>query len=396
MISAQRAVTLHNWMRWPYNRTGFQRVRELIPTAGIDTGGAAPWPLQGLTGTGPGPALASRPLAAGGTLRDLLGDTHTDAFLVLHRGRAVHEEYRHGMGPRIPHLCMSVSKSITATAVGGVIGAGLLSPSDLVTDVVPAFRGTGMDGATVRHVLDMRTGTGEQITTLDLQRAYYATVLWAPAAPDRGDPGENSRSHFWRMRRVRPHGGEFEYRSTLTCVLALLAERATGLRLPDLVSRYLWQPLGAERDAEITVDRDGHALADIGVSCTTRDLARIGEMLRCGGARSDGARVVPAAWVTDTVTPDPDQVAAFTTHGAFYLPAPTAYYRNQWWVMRARAAEHGAIYLGLGIHGQMLLVHEDAEVVVSTFSSWPEPWLDQVAQRKIRGCVDLAESLAAG
>lgn len=69
---------------------------------------------------------------------------------------------------------------------------------------------------------------------------------------------------------MRPHGGDFEYRSTLTCVLALLAERATGLRVPELISRHLWRRLGAEHDAEITVDRNGHALADIGVCCTAR------------------------------------------------------------------------------------------------------------------------------
>ena len=55
-------------------------------------------------------------------------------------------------------------------------------------------------------------------------------------------------------------------------------ERAAGARLPELMSRELWQPMGAEFDAEITVDARGNAMADGGMSCTLRDLARFGQL----------------------------------------------------------------------------------------------------------------------
>lgn len=399
-------VTLENWMRPPHNRVAYQRVRDIIPTAQVDRGRGEAWWLPGTQGAdSPGPALAASQVRRGGAcapdegdaLHGFLLDSHTDAFLVLHRGRLVHEEYRHGMGPATPHLAMSVSKSITATAVGGVIGAGQLSPDDLVTEVVPEFRGTGMEGATVRHVLDMRTGTREEITTLKQQRDYYATARWAPPTPRSQGPhaDRDTRTHFWRMEQVRPHGGDFEYRSTLTCVLAMLAERATGLTLPTLMSRYLWHPLGAEHDTELTVDGSGHALADIGVSCTARDLARLGEVLRLEGLRPDGVRVVPAAWVRDTLSPDPGQAEAFPRHGSPYLQTRTAYYRNQWWVAAPRRKGRDGVYLALGIHGQVLFIHEAAEVVIAKFSSWPDPWADHLARRTLNACMGLAEALAA-
>ncbi|MFC5823591.1 serine hydrolase domain-containing protein [Nonomuraea insulae] len=383
-------VTLENWMRPPHNVVAYQHIRELIPTAAIPRGEGPVLDLAHDPAAVPPPAERAAELAAG-----LAGRTHTDALVVLHRGRVVHEQYDHGMRQDTRHLCMSVSKSITATAVGSVIASGAMSPGDDVCAIMPEFRGTGLEGAAVRHLLDMRTGTREDITTLELQRAYYSTCLWAPPArfPEAPGEDEDSRGHLWRLTQVRPHGGHFEYRSTLTCVLAMLAERATGLRLPELISRHLWQGLGAEHDAEITVDRNGNALADIGICCTARDLARLGEVLRRDGLRPGGARVVPEGWVADTLTPDGDQAGAFAPHGTPYLTVPGAYYRNQWWVAAPRVAGRDGVYLALGIHGQLLFVHEAAEVVIAKFSSWPEPWIDELARASVAGCLAIAEAL---
>ena len=378
-------VTLTNWMTAPYNRLAFQHVGELIPSAAV-AAGATPWrwPEPSAVSLGPDPELA-----------DLLDATDTDAFLVLRSGMVEHEEYRRGMNPDSRHLCMSVSKSVAGTLAGVLVAGGDLDPAAQVTDLVPEFASTGMAGATVRHLLDMRTGTQEQITTLAEQRAYYATAQWAPAAeaPVR-DP--DTRSHFWRFQRDRAHGGDFGYRSTLTCVLALLMERATGRSYPDLLSERLWQPMGAERDAEVTVDAAGNALADIGLSCTARDLARFGEMLRRGG-RGGGERcVVPPAWIADILSPDHDQQEAFREQGTTYLPHPDAYYRDQWWVASPRTADRGGAWFALGIHGQLLYIDEDAELVVVKFSSWPEPWVPESASATYRLCARLAGSNFAG
>ncbi|MFC5823589.1 serine hydrolase domain-containing protein [Nonomuraea insulae] len=402
--AADRA-TLANWLRAPYNRWSFQHVREIVPTAVIRKGSG---PVLELPETSlrlgerevsftshpdDGGASGSEPLAR------LLGRTYTDGFLVLRRGRRVFEHYDNGMTPASTHLCMSISKSITATAVGRAIAEGALSPADLVADHVPELRGTGFEGATVRHLLDMRTGTGPM--TPEQSRTDMEATLWAPMSR----PGVRAdlTSYFAGLGNIRPHGGPFQYRSVLTCVLAQVAEHATGTRLPELISREVWQRIGAGSDADICVDGHRNGLADVGVSCTLRDLARLGEAMRRGGGvhsavnsavngASDGAGAIPRAWVTDTLVPDADQRAVFAQHGARYLPVPGGYYRNQWWV--AESGPQGAIYMALGIHGQLLLVHEPAEVVVAKFSTWPQGWSTLLAQDTVSACVSLAESLA--
>ncbi|MGW4801121.1 hypothetical protein ACWEPC_52745, partial [Nonomuraea sp. NPDC004297] len=182
-------------------------------------------------------------------------------------------------------------------------------------------------------------------------------------------------------------------RSMLTCVLGRVAEHATGTRLPELIAREVWGPIGAGHDAEICVDGHRNALADVGVCCTLRDLARFGEAMRRNG-EVDGIQAIPREWVADTLLPDPGQRAAFARHGARYLPEEGAFYRNQWWV--AESEPSGAVYLALGIHGQLLLVHEPAEVVIAKFSSWPQGWSTLLAQDTVSACVRLAESLAPG
>ncbi|MEW1841372.1 serine hydrolase [Nonomuraea angiospora] len=387
--------TLANWLRAPYNRWSFQHVREITPTAAIGRGTGpvmelpeAPLPLgeREVTYTShpdDGGATGSEPLAR------LLERTYTDGFLVLHRGRRVFEHYDNGMTPATVHLCMSISKSITATAVGSAVAGGTLSPADLVGDLVPELAGTSFADATVRHLLDMRTGTAPM--TAEQARTDMEATLWAPMSR----PGVNTdlTSYFAEWENARPHGGDFQYRSALTCVLARVAEHVTGTRLPELVSREVWRRIGAEREAEICVDGHRNALADVGVSCTLRDLARFGEVMRRNGS-VNGVEVVPRAWVADTLVPDADQRPAFARYGARYLPGPGAYYRNQWWV--AESGPQGAIYMALGIHGQLLLVHEPAEVVVAKFSTWPQGWSTLLAEDTISACVSLAASLADG
>jgi CubicO group peptidase (beta-lactamase class C family) len=382
-----RLVTLANWLEPPFNRWSFQRVRELVPSAAISRGDGPVWELPD------DPVALDRvPVRAGDRRRSfggLLEDTFTDGVIVLHRGRALFEGYWNGMTRRTPHLVMSVTKSITATAVGVLVARGSLSPEQLVTDVLPELAETSFEGCTIRHLLDMRAGTAEDPLGANGARAYLQVCLWQPRT-DAGLPA-GMRDFYRCLSNDGPHGGDFRYRSILTNVLAWAAERASGVRFPELLSRELWARLGAEQDAEITVDGHGSALADIGLSCTLRDLARFGELMRLEGRR-DGVEVVPQAWIDDTLTPEADSEAAFRTTGLEYLPLPGSYYRNQWWVARAR--DRGPVYLALGIHGQMVLIHGPAEVVVAKVSTWPESWSSTYAGPSIEGCIDLAERIA--
>ena len=114
-------------------------------------------------------------------------------------------------------------------------------------------------------------------------------------------------------------------------MLGWACERASGTRMADLISALIWQPIGAERDAEITCDPLGSAIHDGGISATARDLARFGQMLVDDGM-TQGHPVVPEAWLAGTRAPEPDVREAFAvTDHEFALPG--GWYRNQFWVL---------------------------------------------------------------
>jgi CubicO group peptidase (beta-lactamase class C family) len=383
----ERLVSLENWQDPPFNRWGFQHIRDLIPTARIRRGDGPPWVLPRAERD-----LSRLRLPFGDDrqvdLETFLTETYTDGFLVLHRGQVVAERYLNGMTADTTHLLMSVSKSVTSAVCGSLVEAGLLSPSDLVTKHIPELDGTSWSGCTVRHLLDMRAGTRFNEDYDDLEadvRVYEQVYLWRPRT--HAELPADITAYYPTLRNDRDHGGPFVYRSILTDMLAWVMERAAGARLADLISTHLWQPMGAEFDAEVTVDSHGNAMADGGVCTTLGDLARFGQLLLDDGRR-DGSSVIPGAWIRDTLTPDPDSVEAYRAEES-EPQRVGSYYRNQFWVYDPA----GPIFRGSGINGQSVFVHGPAKVVIAKLSTWPVAWEDGIAARTLDGMLALAEQV---
>src|SRR5262245_51061328 len=150
-------VTLGNWRAWPFTRWAFHHVREILPTADIPNDPARVMEL-------PADSADLRMLTITSdhgepvSLGKVLHDTNTDGLVVLHRGRLVYEYYANGLTPVAPHILMSVSKSLLGLLAGILVDRGALEADRPVTNVVPEVAGTAYDGATIRHLLDMRAG----------------------------------------------------------------------------------------------------------------------------------------------------------------------------------------------------------------------------------------------
>lgn len=356
----QSLVTLANWQDPPFNRWSFQHIRELIPTARIARA-AAPDPLPRAERD----VLGFRFSYGDGelTVAEMLEETYTDGFLVLHQGRVVAEHYFNGMAPDVPHLLMSVSKSVTSAVAGVLAGQGLLRVSAAIEETVPELGGTSFEGATVQDLLDMRAGTrfDESYDNPEADvRTYERVYLWRP---DNGDPRPaDALGYFATLQNDGPHGGPFRYRSILTDVLAWVIERAAGMRLHELISRELWQPMGAEFDAEITVDGHGNPMADGGICASLRDLARFGQLYLEGGRG-----IVPKDWIEGTIRGAPDGARAFAEGDDSPGYPPGAHYRNCWWIRDPGVP----FYQASGINGQNIFVHVPSQTVVAKFSTWP-------------------------
>lgn len=384
--SPDGVVDLSNWQEPAHLRWAFRHLREVIPTQPISAG-REPSPLERSEAEPPNPPVM-RLDGSHSTWEEVLSATHTDAVMVLHEGAVVDERYFAGMTDATRHLIMSVSKSLVGCVAGVLAEQGRLDPGAPVTRYVPEVERCGYGGASVRDVLDMRTGVAfsEAYSEADSEvRAMERAVGWAPL---RADDPRGGYAFLAGIGTSGPHGGAFTYRSADTDMLGWVCERAAGLRMADLISTLIWRPMGAEFDADITCDPVGTAVHDGGVSVTLRDLARFGRMLAENG-RVGHRQVIPAGWLADAYDPGAAVLDAFAgTEHATMLPQ--GWYRNQFWFYSAG----DPVLLCLGIHGQLVFVDRAAQVVVVKLSSWPDPQHVGHLGDTLRGCAAIARTLS--
>jgi CubicO group peptidase (beta-lactamase class C family) len=197
----------------------------------------------------------------------------------------VYERY-FGEGAREVALeCGSVTKSFVGLLAMVLIHEKVLDDAKFIPHYLPELRGTAWEDATLRQVMDMETGLAyredTQDKSSDLWPYRYSTGRWPRPA---GYTGPRCTYDYLRtVRKAGDHGAAFAYKSVNTDVIGWTITRATGLSFAELMRQHLWKPLGCEEDGYITIDEAGVPLAAGGLSLTARDLARIGELLRCEG-----------------------------------------------------------------------------------------------------------------
>ena len=235
--------------------------------------------------------------------------------------------------------------------------------------MIPEVSETAYKGATIRHLLDMRAGVAfdeDYTATSGPIVEYRKATNWHPLGP--GQCPSDLRSFYQSLRAPDgKHGGRFHYVSPNTDLLGWVIERATGQRFADLMSRYIWKPMGAQHSAYITVDRLGAPRCAGGICVTARDLARLGQVVADGGAW-EGTQIIPAAWIDDIV--QNGSVDAWDA-GVFapFFPGRRMHYRNKWYVDLGGAP----LLFALGIHGQYLFVDRRNQLVIVMMSSQADP-----------------------
>ena len=358
-----------NWQDAENVRWSFQHVDQVLPTTPISrgTGPVAELSveLQDLGGI----EIPKTEFSEARSVRSVIEASDTDAWMVMHNGTVLTEEYFSTMRPETEHLLMSVSKSLVGTVAGVLVGAGDLDPNRLVTDYVPELASSGYAGAKVRHILDMRSGIRFSENYLDPKsevRRIEESIGWSETSPE--GQAKGMYEFLTTLEAKSEHGGVYEYRSCETDVLGWVCEKVAGESMQALMSRVLWSRIGAERDALIATDQYGVGMFDGGINTTLRDLARFGYLYANRGVSLTGEQVVPTSWVGDTLTGDEDTRKAFA-EGPDDNRMPGGMYRNQFWF----PFPDSHAFLALGIHGQMIYMNPGANFVGVKLSSWGLP-----------------------
>lgn len=238
-------------------------------------------------------ASASPPPDLGPVLAHWDRDEHPDlrGVVVIHRGQRVAERYYNGATADELHDIRSAGKSITALLVGIAIDRGAIrSVDDPVSRYWTDAAGSPIGSVSLRDVLSMRSGL-----------AAFDDDPASPGNEDRMDEAADPLVFTLGVPREIEPGTRYRYNSTTAYVAGVVVAKATHGSMADFARQRLFAPLGIAR-WRWDSDAAGMTKGQGNLRLATRDLARIGEMVRNKG-QLGGSRIVSARWVSAMTAP---------------------------------------------------------------------------------------------
>jgi CubicO group peptidase (beta-lactamase class C family) len=209
----------------------------------------------------------------------LANDVELHSVMVLRHGKVAAEFWREPYAPNYPHVMYSVSKTITAIAVGFAVAEGHFSVEDRVIDFFPEQKPKKTDKRleqmTVYHLLTMTSGKDVSIfkskTGLDWITQFFRSK-WG-FAPGKG----------WKYINENMH------------ILLEILRRTTGQTATDFLTSRLYEPLGFGRVPFWETSPTGTEAGGWGLFLKTEELAKVAQCLLNHG-KWEGKQLIAEAW----------------------------------------------------------------------------------------------------
>ncbi|WP_300379094.1 serine hydrolase [Henriciella sp.] len=304
--------------------------------------------------------MSDFPIPSNGKVYDLydyVSQNRLVGLLAIKDGEVVYEYHDQGITSDTRWMSMSMAKSVSTTLVGAAIKDGYIGGvDDQLVEYLPELNGSGYDGVSIRHLLQMTSGvkwddthtveSSERRTMLDLQVAQK--------------PGE-IMNFMASLPRIAEPGQVWNYSTGETHVVGALVRAATGKWLSDYCSERMWSRLGMQDDGAWWLESPGGLeVAGSGICATLHDYARLGLFALNEGV-IDGEPVVPEGWFREATEPrmagnDP------LNYGYMWWPVPD---RDGNFSERAFSAR--------GIFGQYIYINPTRRIVLTVMSCRSKP-----------------------
>ena len=253
-------------------------------------------------------------------------------LMIWRDGAVVAEAWRWPYGADRLRMTHSMTKSVTACAIGLLIDEGLLALSDRVASFFPEAEiepDTRQARMTVEDLLTMRSGHASEVSG----------SIW------RGIQTSWVRE-FFRIPVVFEPGTKHVYSSAASYMLSAIVTRITGETVDAYLKPRLFEPLGMG-EVQWDVGPDGINPGGNGISMHTADALKLG-ILHAQMGVWKGKKILPRWWVE----------AATRPHGV-----PDYGYH---WVIG------DDYYAALGVFVQMVIVFPGANAVIALNSAMDE------------------------
>lgn len=337
--------TPKNWFFDEHVRVGsFSHIDKVLPHYFTVHKSAAPLPLPKAAS---GPKLEYRLQGQTYTIDDFLAHQRITGLLVIKDGQILDERYQYDRKDSDRFISHSMAKSITSLAIGIALAEKkIASLDDTIAKYEPKLAGSPYGETTIRNILRMSSGVPfdesyngkDDLTRFNITRFKQGSV----AALRQLD------------KREVEQGTRFHYASSETVNLVMVLLAATGMPLADYLTPRLWQPMGAEADAEWTRYADNSVVGAGNFNAILRDYGRLGILLANDGV-AGGTQIIPKDYLLDA-TDWHRQPAAFQPFNA----TPYFGYGYQFWLFPGDKRRFAL----LGVYGQSIFVDPELKLVL--------------------------------
>ena len=194
-------------------------------------------------------------------------DVCMHGFILSVGGQIKATAYYAPFGEGKPHRMYSVSKTMTALAIGILIDEGKLSLDDHITDYFQDYLPENPDGRllrlTIRDMLRMAT-------------CYRWTAY-------REGVDENWTKPFFTAAPTHEPGTVFNYDTGCSQVLAALVRRLSGQEAIDFLNERVFTPIGADDEKYWLRDPSGTCQGGTGLCMSLRDMHKVARLVMEGG-----------------------------------------------------------------------------------------------------------------
>ena len=310
------------------------------------------------------PERAMLPPVLAGRLTDTLLETGGVGMVVLKDGALAFEAYASGIDADTRWTSFSMAKSVTSTLLGAAVKDGHVALGDMVSQHVPALRGSAYDAVSVEQLATMTSGVAWNEDYGDPASDVARMFAIEPVA---GEP--QIVTYMKALPRAHPPGERFVYKTGETNLIGVLVEQATGMTLAEYAAEKIVEPAGFEDPLFWMADLTGGSIGGCCLSLTARDYARFGQFVMEGGGAG-----VPQGWIAEATG---EQVS---------FDAPGFGYGYQWWVVPGG-------YAAQGIFGQSIVVLPAERLIVATIGNWSTPTSTALRARHLAIVSEIADAV---
>ncbi len=258
------------------------------------------------------------------------------SFLVLRQGKLAAEYYYDPLTADTLHRMFSITKSLTALAIGLLEEEGKLSLGDRIVtyfpEYVPADVHPRIAQMTIRDMLMMRTCHASTTYKLDLKSDWVES--------------------FFTVSPTHPAGTLFHYDTSSAHTLAALVVKLTGMDPLDYLRSRIPE-LELSEEAYLLKDPFGVPMGGSGLVAKPMDILKLGYLLLQKGLLQ-GRQCIPADFLKDATS------KLSSTLPTAPLPSEACGYGYMIWIGEAG----GPVLYGMG--GQLVIVLSEYDMVVTT------------------------------